>query len=293
MKPPSFQYVRPDSIGDALVMLATHGADARILAGGQSLVPAMNLRQVRPAVLVDVNRLPSLGGISVDPEGWLRIGAVVRQREVERSPIVAEHAPIIAEATAHIGWAQIRNRGTFGGNLVVAAHHAELPAVSLLLGASMEVASTRGRRRICAADFFLGGGQTALLPDEMLVAVRYPPRAPRQGQGFVEVCRRASGVAVVAAAATVTLDAGGRIADAAVALSGAASGPILAEGAAALRGLDPHSAALGDALAAAGAAAAAGRNVQPCDDVHGSPRYRRRLVATLTRRALAAAAAAA
>ncbi|MCB9763183.1 MAG: FAD binding domain-containing protein [Alphaproteobacteria bacterium] len=286
MKPPPFRYTRPGTVQETLELLARYGATARILAGGQSLVPAMNARVAHPGVLIDINRVPGLDGIDAPTGGGLVIGAMARQAAVEHSRDVQVRQPIVAEAVSWIGWPQVRNRGTFGGSLAQADRHAELPAVALLLGAALRARSVRGARTIAADDFFTGAGNT-LDPDELLVDVTLPAAPVNSGAAFLEVCRRASGVPVVAVAARVILRDDGAIDRAEATIAGAAPRAIRAEGLEALTGQAPSDAA----FAEAGRAAAAGREVDPYENVHGDARYRRHLVSVLTRRALAQAAA--
>ena len=176
MKPGTFAYHCPRSEDEALVLLADSG-DAKVLAGGQSLVPAMNFRLARPTVLVDLNRIASLSYITEEPSGGLRIGAMTRQRAIERSPVVAARASLLAEAMPWIAHAQIRNRGTIGGSLAHADPAAELPAVMVALGAQFTVRSRAGTRGIAADRFYTGLFTTALQPGEVLVSIEIPPRS--------------------------------------------------------------------------------------------------------------------
>ncbi len=170
MKAPRFSYVRAESLEQVLRLLAEHGDDARILAGGQSLVPVLNMRLSQPKLVIDINRLDALRGISLQG-GLVRIGALARHAEVMSSDIVARHLPLIAEAMPHVAHVAVRNRGTFGGSIALADPAAEMPACILALGATLVVESTRGRRTIAADDFFQGLYETAREPDELLVEV--------------------------------------------------------------------------------------------------------------------------
>src|SRR3954467_5588969 len=179
MKPAPFDYEAPASLDAALDLLARHGADAKILAGGQSLIPVMNFRLAEPALLIDINRVAELDFIRRDADGTLRIGALTRQRRLERDPLVAEAAPLLHEAVPHVAHPQIRNRGTFGGSLAHADPAAEAPALVVALDAQLRAQSTTGERLIPAAEFFFGIFTTALEPEEILVEVLVPPLAPR------------------------------------------------------------------------------------------------------------------
>src|SRR5262245_47941340 len=175
MKPAPFEYFSPTNREEALSLLAEYTGEAKPLAGGQSLVPSMNFRLAQPSILVDLNGITDLFGIEAASDGGLRIGAMTRQRSVERSPLVAERAPLIAEAMPHIAHPQIRNRGTFGGSLAHADPAAELPALAVALDARLRVQSSNGERVIPASEFFLGLFTTLLEPDELLVEVEIPP----------------------------------------------------------------------------------------------------------------------
>lgn len=287
MKPAPFAYHAPESLEEALALLAEHGFDAKPLAGGQSLVPAMNFRLARPAVLVDLRRVPGLDRIEVaEPAegtaGGLRIGAMTRQRAAERSPLVAARAPLMAEALPFVAHPQIRNRGTIGGSLAHADPAAELPAVAVALEARFEAAGPGGgRRTIAAGDFFTGLMATALEPDELLVGVEIPPPLARTGWAFTEMARRHGDYALVGVAAGVTLGGDGRCERARIVLLSAGERPVVAAAAeSALAGEAPSAAA----ARAAGEAAAA--EIDPPGDIHASADYRRRLAAVLVRRAV-------
>jgi carbon-monoxide dehydrogenase medium subunit len=281
MKPASFEYHRPDSVDEALALLAEHGYDAKLLAGGQSLVPAMNFRLAAPAVLIDLNRIPGLDDLA-EADGALRIGAMVRQRAAERSPLVAARAALLAETLPYVAHAQIRNRGTIGGSIAHADPAAEMPAVMLALDARFHLRGPNGTRVVTAGDFFTGLFGTALEAEEMLVEVEIPPAAPRTGWAFDEVSRRHGDYALAGIAATVQVDDAGRCTSARIALLSVGDGPVLAaEAAAALVGSDPS-----DANIRAAAEAAAQRDIDPPGDIHASPAYRRQLVDVLVRRVL-------
>ena len=281
MKPASFQYHRPGSADEALALLAEHGYDAKLLAGGQSLVPAMNFRLAAPAVLIDLNRIAGMDGIA-EADGGLRIGAMARQRTAERDARVAARAPLIAETLPFVAHAQIRNRGTIGGSIAHADPAAEIPAVMLALDARLHLRGPGGMRVVPAAEFFTGLFGTALEADEMLVEVEIPPMAPRTGWAFDEVSRRHGDYALAGVAAMVEVDDAGRCTAARIALLSVGDGPVLAaEAAAALAGQAPS-----DAAIRAAADAAARRDIDPPADIHASADYRRHLAEVLVRRVL-------
>jgi aerobic carbon-monoxide dehydrogenase medium subunit len=284
MKPPRFEYLAPRSIEEALAILAHHGEEAKVLAGGQSLVPLLNFRLVRPAHLVDLNEVPGLDGIRLD-DGHLAIGAMTRQRAVETSALVREHCPLLAEAMPQIGHVQIRNRGTVGGSLAHADPAAELPAVAAALGATLILRSGRGQRTLTPEQFFVAYLTTAGEPDELLVEMRLPPMPPRTGSAFVEISRRHGDFALVGVAATLTLDEAGVCTGSTLALTGVGGRPVVArEAAGALAGAKPTVEALEEAGRRVSAL------VRPDSDLHASSEYRKHVAGVLARRALARAA---
>jgi carbon-monoxide dehydrogenase medium subunit len=271
-------------VEEALALLDEHGGDAKPLAGGQSLIPAMNFRLARPAVLVDLNRIAELAYVRAAP-GGVAIGAMTRQRAVERSADVARAAPLLAEAMPSIAHPQIRNRGTLGGSIAHADPSAELPAVMLALDAQFRAKSATGERSIPAGEFFKGMLETALAPGELLVEIAVPPLPASSGTAFLEMARRHGDYALVGVAVVVTLDPRGRCKEAKLSLLSVGDGPVLATAAGkVLAGQSPSE----ELLRAAGDAAAT-RDVDPPSDIHASAAYRRQLVAVLTRRALARA----
>jgi len=280
VKPPRFEYVAPTSLEEALALRAEHGHDGAVLAGGQSLMPLLNLRMAHPAVVIDLGRVPGLAGIR-EWDGGIAIGAMTRQREAERSDLVGARTPLLAQALRLVGHSAIRNRGTVGGSLAHADGAAELPAVALALGAELVARSARGERTIAADDFFLGFLTTALEPDELLVEVRFP--RPRPHAAIHEFARRHGDFAIVAAAVAVDLD-GDVIREPRIVIGGVDEVPLRVE--AAERVLD-GAAPGGEAFAEAGRAAADA--VEPSSDVHGSAEYRKELTDVLVRRALAEA----
>jgi CO/xanthine dehydrogenase FAD-binding subunit len=284
MKPPRFDYLLPRTLDEAFGLLAQHGEEAKVLAGGQSLVPLLNFRLVRPTYLVDLNDVPGLDGIRVD-DGRLAIGAMTRQRAAETSSVVRERCPLLAEAMPQIGHVQIRNRGTIGGSLAHADPAGELPAVMAALDGELVLRSRRGERLLSAPEFFVGYLTTAAAPDELLVEARVPVTPARTGTAFLEVSRRHGDFALVGVAATLTLDAGGVCTACAVALTGVGPTPVVARDAArALVGVKPTA----DAYADVGRRVASA--LVPDSDLHASADYRKHLAGVLTRRALARAA---
>ena len=255
MKPPRFKYLAADSLAAALAAKAEHGAEARFLAGGQSLIPAMNFRLAQPGVLIDINPLAELDYVSFD--GTLRIGALTRMRTLERTAL-------LAEAVRHVAHPQIRNRGTLGGNLAHADPASELPAVMLALDARLHLKSRNSHRWIDARDFFVGALTTALRDDEMLVEVELPPLPPRTGTAFLEVARRRGDYAMMGVAAVVTLGEGARLA-----LCNAGETPVLVE----LTQIED-------------AAAQVQAKIDPSGNVHATKAFQRHLAGVLTRRAL-------
>jgi aerobic carbon-monoxide dehydrogenase medium subunit len=282
VKPAPFAYLRPGTLDDALAILDEHD-EARPLAGGQSLVPAMNFRLAQPSMLVDLNRIRELTGVEAT-SGGLTIGAMTRHRELERSALVARVSPLVTETMPFVAHAPIRTRGTLGGSLAHADPAAELPAVMLALDAAIHVRSRAGVRTIPATEFFLGLYATALEAGELVVSVSVPVMPPGAGWAFDEVARRHGDYALAGAAAVVTLDASGFVKTARIALLSLHDRPVLAlESARTLVGERPTP----DALAAA--ATAANHDADPSSDIHASSDYRRHLAGVLVRRVLARA----
>lgn len=284
MKPPRFEYFAPTSLDDALGLLAEHGDEAKVLAGGQSLVPLLNFRLIRPGYLVDLNEIPGLGGLR-EENGWIVIGGMTRQRAAETSTLVRERCPLLADALPQIGHAQIRNRGTIGGSLAHADPAAELPAVVAALGGELVVRSRHARRVLTPEAFFRAYLTTALEPAELLVEIRLPVTPPRTGTAFLEISRRHGDFALVGVAATVTLDDAGVCTASAVALTGVGPTPVVArEAARTLVGVKPAAAALEEVGRQVSAM------VRPDADLHASSEYRTHVAGVLTWRALARAA---
>lgn len=288
MKPVDFDLHQPAALGQALDLLAAYGDEAKVLAGGQSLVPLLNFRLARPEHVIDIGRIGGLDGVhAAGPAGpdahaegpLVAIGTMVRQSHAERSALIAARCPLLASALPWIAHPPVRTRGTIGGSLAHADPAAELPAVAVALGATFIAARAGGTRAIGADRFYQGYLTTALAPEELLTEIRFPAAAPRTGAAFTEVARRRGDFALVGCAAQVTLEGGG-IADARICLSGVAAVPVRCAVAEDLLRGQPLEAA----LAAAAEAAAAGLN--PPADLHASAEYRRHLATVLVRRTL-------
>jgi carbon-monoxide dehydrogenase medium subunit len=285
MKPPPFDYYRPTSVDEALGLMAEHGYDAKALAGGQSLIPMMNFRLAQPAVLVDLNNIPELSYIQPDDGGGLRIGTMTRHYQVESSQLVAERAPLVAEAMPHIATTQVRSRGTFGGSISHADPSAELVAISVALEGSFRLRSQAGQREVEATDFFLGMFTTQLEAEELLVEISLPPMPPRAGWSLMEIARRPHDFALVGVAALISLGEREQLDQARIVLFSVGDGPVVAHKAG-----DILSGQLPTAEAFQAAAETAGiEDIDPSSDIHASAEFRRHLVKVLTRRALAKA----
>jgi aerobic carbon-monoxide dehydrogenase medium subunit len=279
MKPAPFDYHAPRSVAEAVVLLAAHGEDAKVLAGGQSLVPAMNFRLARPAVLVDINRTAELGFCKAT-DGMLRIGALTRHVRFERPVTDGTLGALLADVVRYVAHLPIRVRGTFAGSLAHADPAAEWCLVATTLDAQIRARGPEGERTIAAADFFRSILTTSLRPDELLTEVRLPMLGPDWRFGFAEFSRRAGDFALSMALALLRLD-GERIAEARIGIGGAGDRPLrITEAEQALAGAVPDP----KALAEAGAIAVA--KVDPFADLHASVAYRRDLVRAMTRRAL-------
>jgi carbon-monoxide dehydrogenase medium subunit len=282
MKPAAFDYVIADSIDMAVASLAEGGGDAKIIAGGQSLVPMLNFRLLRPSVLIDINRIGDLAFIE-EAGKKIRIGALTRHYQLETSPVIARHLPVLASAMTHVAHLAIRNRGTIGGSLSHADPAAELPMMALLLDAELHIASASGKRTIAARDFFVGALTVDLARDDIVTEIVLPKLPPKTGWGFEEVARRSGDFALAAAAATLTLSAG-VISQARIALTGVGATPVRAAEAEALlvgQALEPG---LIDRIIDAVRAA-----IEPDTDLHASSDYRRHLAGVLAGRAVSAA----
>ena len=280
MKPPSFKYRRAGGREEAIALLGEHGDEAKLLAGGQSLVPLMSFRLAHPGVLIDLNPATDLDHIGED-NGHVVIGAMTRQRTVETSRLVRDSLPLLSEALGHVGHVTIRNRGTIGGSLAHADPAGELPVALLALDGEVVVEGPGGTRTVKGDDFFVGALTTALAPTEILTSVRIPRSAAGTGAAIAELARRHGDFAIVIAMAVVHLDQSGRCDMARIALGGAESVPArLRDAESGLLGADPSDEAI---KAAAEAAAGA---VNPVGDIHGSESYRRDMTRVFVRRAL-------
>ena len=270
MKPAPFAYTKARTLKEAVTLLAKHKDDARLLAGGQSLIATLNMRLSAPELLIDINGIKGLDGIARKGK-FVEIGALARHAQVERSDIVSRHAPLIALAIPHIGHPAIRNRGTFGGSIAFADPAAELPACVLALGGEIDIAGPKGKRTVKADAFFKGLFETALRPQEMLTAVRVPAADKNTRVGFAELARRHGDYAIVGLAATARAD-GKRVADVRLAYFGVGNTPVRAKKAEA-------------ALAAGNIDAAVNAlDLEPNDDVQASAKVKKHLAGVLLRR---------
>jgi CO/xanthine dehydrogenase FAD-binding subunit len=282
MKPAAFDYVIADSVDMAIESLASAGGGAKIIAGGQSLVPMLNFRLLRPSILIDVNRIPGLAYIN-ETESDIRVGALTRHYELETSRIIADHLPVLSCAMTHVAHLAIRNRGTVGGSLSHADPAAELPMMAMLLDGNLHIASATGRRSVAARDFFLGPLTVDLTDDSMVTEIVLPKLPPGTGWGFEEVARRRGDFAIAAVAATLTLS-GGVIAQARIAVTGV--GPT------SLRAIEAETLLSGRVLdpgLISEATDAVRRAIEPETDLHASSDYRRHLAGVLAGRAVEAA----
>ena len=284
MKPAPFEYFVPERIPDVLALLEEHGEDAKILAGGQSLVPMMNLRLVRPKVLIDINHVAGLSYIR-QSNGDLRIGAMTRHRDVERSPLVARLNGLLFEGIRYIGHSAIRSRGTVGGSIVHADPTAELPLMLAALDGAVRVVGPSGGRTIRWDELFRGYFTTSIEPGEICEEVVLPVLPPEAGWGFEEFTHRVGDFAIVAVAAIVQLDAGRRCKVAKVAVGGAGATPVRVRAA--------EQFLIGETLTGpllSEAARIVSREVDPESDLHASDAFRRHLAGTMAARALRSAA---
>ncbi|MGW3447746.1 FAD binding domain-containing protein [Streptomyces sp. NPDC001076] len=285
MKPPPFMYCDPETVGEVVALKSEYGADSLILAGGQSLLPLLAMRLVRPAVLIDINRIRELRRIGCRDDA-LEVGAGVRQYELEHEPLADALIPLLPEATARIGHVEVRHRGTVGGSLAYADPAAELPCIAVTLDATMVVRGPPGTRAVTARDFFRGRMRTDLGPEEVLIAVRWPVAPRGAGHGFAEVARRAGDLALAGAAAVVRLDESGRVTSVAVGVLGISETPVRA---------DAVERALADEIPTPERVALAAQQIAPQvpagDDPETDRAYRRHLASVVVRRAVGAAVA--
>ena len=281
MKPAPFEYHVPGSLEEALALLRESGSNSKLLAGGQSLVPAMNFRVVQPTVLIDLNRIRELDYIREDGN-ILRIGAMTRERTLEFDPRVGKWSPLLYEAMPHIAHPQIRNRGTLGGSLANADPAAELPVIMLALGARLKICSSEQDRWLDAQNFFSGMFTTDLAPDEILVEIELPAHTPRTGWSFLEIAPRAGDYALMGVAALVSIDETGRCTTVKLVYLNAGDGPLEASDAAKMfEGETPN-----EDLIEAVAVYASEKEINPFGNVHTSPEFQRHLAKVLTKRAL-------
>jgi carbon-monoxide dehydrogenase medium subunit len=283
LKAPPFAYVKAESIEQLFDLLLQYGDRARILAGGQSLLAALNLRLSAPELLIDIAALPGMADIALQGE-TVRIGALVTHAELERSPVIARHVPLLAQAVPHVAHVAIRNVGTFGGSIALADPAAEYPACAIALGATFTLASKKGERRVAAREFFKGLYETALQPGEVLIGGEFPAQSEGERTVFLELARRHGDYAIIGVAARARMDAA-RFADARLAFFGVGEKAVLAARAgAAVEGR----VAGPEAIAAAQAALAT--ELHPVADLHTSASAKLHLAKVLTSRALAALA---
>jgi carbon-monoxide dehydrogenase medium subunit len=279
VKPAPFDYIAPRSLDEALGVLASSGGDAKILAGGQSLLPLLNMRLASPRRLVDLNRVPELAYIH-EHDGGYAIGAMTRDSAVERDPSITRAVPLLAEAIGYVGHAAIRNRGTIGGSIAHADPSAELPAVALCLDARLTIQGPRGARTIGANDLFLGYLATSLEPDELLTEVWFPKAAPNTGRAWLEFARRHGDYAIVGIGVTLTTEREA-ISEARIVATGVGGMPVRATAAETiLAGSPPEPARTQAAIDALRGA------IEPDTDVHATAAYRRHLAGVLLDRAL-------
>jgi carbon-monoxide dehydrogenase medium subunit len=282
MKPAPFDYYAPSSVAEALDRLAELGYGGKVLAGGQSLIPAMNFRMAQPAALVDLNGIKELDYIRSAPDGGLLIGTMTRDSKVEHDAMVAQRAPIVLEAMPYIAHPQIRNRGTFGGAMAHADPAGQLPGLAVALEARFLVKSKTNQYWTGADDFFVGPFGTVIQPDEMLVEVALPPLPQRSGTCYLQVSRQKGSQALVGVAVFVVLDEKGKCQKANISMLCVGERPLLAhEAAKVLVGQLP----VAEAISAA-ANIAANKEIDPGSDIHATQEYRRYVADVLVRRAL-------
>ncbi len=281
MKPAPFEYVVPDSLTEVLELVAKHGDDAKLLAGGQSIVPAMNFRLTQPSLIVDLNRLDELNYINEGSNGILKIGAMTRQRQLERDPVIKAKAPLLHETMPYIAHEQIRNRGTLGGSIAHADPASEIPVIITALGGRVLFQSLKGHRWVNADDCFVGIFTTDIALDEVLIEVEIPPLPERTGWAFTEFARRRGDYALIGLAVVMTLDEGGVCQAAKVVYLNAGDLPVTAEAASSLLVGERPSEKLFVSVAEE-----AQLEINPTGDIHATESYLRHLAKVLTIRAL-------
>jgi carbon-monoxide dehydrogenase medium subunit len=283
MKPAAFQYFRPESVDEALAILDRHQPEAKILAGGQSLVPLMNFRHARPNYLIDINRIEDLKYIRENADA-VCIGALVRQAEIEKSALIAAKCPILAKATRYIGYRAVRNRGTIGGSLAHADPSAEYPTVLLAANGEVTARGPRGSRQIGAEELFVGTCNTALQPDEILTEIRLPALSSNQQWSFLELSRGYNTSAIVGVAAMINLDTKKRCAEVRIAVAGVGATPLRChEAEDLLRGKEPTAALIKQAAAASAAV------LRPSAELHAPAAYKQAMARVYIERAVTAA----
>lgn len=281
MKPAPFEYYAPDSIEQVVELYSQYGGEAKILAGGQSLVPAMNFRVVQPSALIDLNRVAELSYIREEKD-VIRVGAMARERHLEFDASIERYAPLLHEAVPFIAHPQIRNRGTIGGSIVHSDPAAELPVLMTALNARLKAKNASGERWVDAKDFFVGMFTTALEPDEILVEIELPFSPPRTGWSFMEVAPRAGDYAMMGVAVLVTLDENGNCQKAKLVYLNAGEGPVEAtEAAGSLEGQS-----IDDKLIKSAAEHASQQEMSPFGNMHASAEFQRHLAKVLTQKAL-------
>ncbi len=282
MKPAQFDYYAPTSLAEALDNLATLGYSGKVLAGGQSLIPAMNFRMARPAALVDINNIPELGYIKPTTDGGLAIGTMTRDAKVESDPLVAERAPLVPQVMKFIAHQQIRNRGSFGGSLAHADPSGQNPSMALVIGAKMKICKKGSERIVPAEEFFMGPFMTVIEPDELLVEVTIPPMPARAGWNYQQVSRQKGGYAQAAVVVLLSLDERGRCNSVRLAIISVGDTPTLSPTAVKmLVGQEPTAQVI-----QAAADKIADTEIDPGTDIHATAAYRRNLVRVLVKRAL-------
>ncbi len=285
MKPAPFDYMAPDTLDEALAIINEHGFSAKLLAGGQSLIPAMNFRLAQPSLLVDLNRVEELDKLHPDESLGIRIGAMVRQAQLEHSPVIRELAPLIHEVMPHIAHPQIRNRGTIGGSLAHADPASELPVIMVALQAGFRLKRLGGERWVNAKDFFEALFTTALEPEEILVDIAVPPLKANSGYAFQELSRRHGDYAQAGVAAVITLDDGGICQEAHLVYLNAGEIPMSAHQAAAMMiGEKPTQKLVEEA-----AHFASQQEIDPTADIHATDQYKRHLAYVLGKRTIQSA----
>lgn len=282
MKPGPFDYYAPTSLAEALDTIAQLGYEGKVLAGGQSLIPAMNFRLANPTALVDINNIPELSYIRPAADGGLLIGAMTRDSKVEEDKLVAERFPIIPKVMSYLGHPQIRNRGTFGGNIAHADPTGHVPPMAVALNATLKLCKKDGERWVSAEEFIIGPFTSILEPDEMLVEVAIPPMTPHSGWSYQQIARQEGAEALIGVAVVVTLDDKNRCKEARIVFFNAGEVPMIArEAAKLLVGQQPNAEIISAAAEKAGSV-----DVEPSNDIHATAEYRRHLANVLARRAL-------